>query len=55
VFDLLKQIDGIADPNPGTLPVFEHLRKTSLILNERVSIMVKESYGFNGITFNNIE
>jgi hypothetical protein len=37
------------------LPVFEKLQKTSFVLNERVRMMVKESYGFEGITFDNIE
>jgi hypothetical protein len=35
--------------------VFEKLQKTSFVLNERVRMMVKESYGFDGITFDNIE
>jgi hypothetical protein len=35
--------------------VFEKLQKTSFVLNERVKMMVKESYGFDGITFDNIE
>jgi hypothetical protein len=41
--------------DPKSLPVFEKLQKTSFVLNERVKMMVKESYGFDGITFDNIE
>jgi hypothetical protein len=41
--------------DPTSLPVFEKLQKTSFVLNERVKMMVKESYGFDGITFDNIE
>jgi len=43
------------DLSPASLPVFEKLQKTSFVLNERVGMMVKEAYGFDGINFDNIE
>ena len=55
LFSLLKQVDSISELSPATLPVFEKLQKTSFVLNERVRMMVKESYGFEGIMFDNIE
>ena len=55
LFELLKQVDSINDLSPATLPVFEKLQKTSFVLNERVGMMVRESYGFEDITFDNIE